>query len=82
METAVVLAGATNNLISANAADAGEVEVPVTCTQVPEAVVTVLLSIVESCEPPVQFGLAYHAMRTRALVRLVPVGTNIKPDHV
>ena len=60
---------------------AAEVAVPVTRTQVPEAVVTSVLSVVEIWEPPEQ--AAYHATRVRALVKFgVPAGTNIHADQV
>lgn len=77
----VATEGAASSLTSANVAVAGEVAVPVTWTNVPEAVVTRVLSLVDSCAPPEQ-AVAYHATRMRALPILVPVGTSINPVQV
>jgi hypothetical protein len=60
---------------------AGEVAIPATRAHVPEAEITVALSVVEIWLPPVQ--TVYHATRTRALEKFdVPAGTNIQADQV
>lgn len=80
---AVAVDGAASNRISANAAVAGEVAEPVTCTQEPLTLLTKLESLVDNCEPPEQFALVYHATRIRALPKFdVPVGTRIYPDQL
>src|SRR4051794_7078134 len=76
------VAGIASKRISANVAVLGAMTVPVTWTQMPFATVTSLLRFELSCCPPPQSLAPYHATRTWAVVRRVPVGTKIQPLHV